>query len=74
MIDIDKIIRELRCKTCDKYYLHHIKNGPDFRCFECKYMNMTCEQVQEEIAKMSEEEYKSFLDDIEEYKEKHKEK
>jgi len=59
------LIYEFKCK-CGKYFLYSLRDGPDFRCYGCK-SNTTLEDVEKELREMSEEEYQSFMQDIEEY-------
>ena len=60
------ILFELRCKTCNNFYLYHPRCGNDFRCNKCK-KGQTLEEVQKEIEEMDKEEYQLFIDDIKEY-------
>jgi hypothetical protein len=61
-------LRELKCKLCKTYYLYDFKRGSDFRCDKCrKSGNDSFKQVLKELNEMSDKEYQSFLDDIEEY-------
>lgn len=56
----------MRCKQCKRYFLYHRKQGQDFRCYDCR-RGTTLEDVEKELAEMSQEEYQSFMDDIKEY-------
>ena len=67
------ILFELRCKTCNNFYLYHPRCGNDFRCTQCK-RGESVEAVQKEIEEMSQEEYQSFMDDIKEYEDELEEK
>lgn len=73
MRDINKIIIELRCSTCGKYFLYCRKSGPDFRCYCCK-KGHSLEAVEKELQEMDKEEYESFMEDIREYEDELEEK
>lgn len=57
----------IKCRLCEKEFIYCLKSGKDFRCYDCKN-NTNVEAVQKEISEMSNEEYQSFMDDIEEFK------
>lgn len=61
-----ELLFEMRCKSCRGYFLYHRKQGQDFRCYDCR-RGTTLEDVEKELAEMSQEEYQSFMDDIKEY-------
>ena len=56
----------MKCSMCDNEFIYCIKSGRDFRCYDCK-AGMTPEEVEKELANMSEEERMSFMEDIREY-------
>lgn len=60
------LLIEIKCKGCRRYFLYHRKQGQDFRCYDCR-RGTTLEDVEKELAEMSQEEYQSFMDDIKEY-------
>jgi len=68
-----QILFEIKCKACKKLFLYHPRQGQDFRCYNCR-KGATLEEVEKELAEMSKEEYDSFMQDIEEYKEELKKK
>lgn len=62
------LLHEFRCRLCRSYFLYDRKRGNDFRCDKCRKVNaMTVEEVEKELKEMSDEEFHSFMDDIEEY-------
>ena len=63
-----QILFEIKCKACKKLFLYHPRQRQDFRCYNCR-KGTTLEEVEKELAEMSKEEYDSFMQDIEEYKE-----
>ena len=65
-----KLLYELRCARCSKFFLYCTKSGRDFRCMKCR-KGSTLEEVQLELDTMSDEERKSFEKDIEEYELEH---
>lgn len=72
-MDINKVIIELRCSTCSKFFLYCRKSGPDFRCYNCK-KGYSIESVEKELEEMDKEEYESFMQDIREYEDELEEK
>lgn len=68
-----QILFEMKCKSCEDYFLYHPKQLQDFRCYKCR-KGMTLEEVEKELAEMSKEEYNSFMQDIKEYEEEIKKK
>lgn len=56
----------IKCKLCKKEFIYCIRSRKDRRCYDCK-KGTTIEEVQKELEEMSDEEYQSFMDDIEEY-------
>lgn len=67
------LLFEMRCKDCRRYFLYHRKQGQDFRCYDCR-RGTTLEDVEKELAEMSQEEYDSFMQDIKEYQDELEEK
>ena len=63
-----EILFEIKCKACKKHFLYHPRQGQDFRCYNCR-KGTALEKVEKELSEMSKEEYDSFMQDIEEYKE-----
>jgi hypothetical protein len=61
----DRILFEMKCKECRRYFLYHRRQGQDFRCYDCR--RKALDEVEKELAEMSEEEYQLFMDDIKEY-------
>lgn len=70
---MEKLLFEMRCKSCKRYFLYHRKQGQDFRCYDCR-RGTTVEEVEKELAEMSQEEYESFMQDIKEYQDELEEK
>jgi len=66
-MNIHRMIVALRCKICSKEYLWCWKRGKDFRCDKCREEGTTVAEIEKELEEMSEEEYRSFMDDIAEY-------
>lgn len=67
-----EILFPRKCKICKKEFVYCLRSGSDFRCYECKQNLMTLEDVEKELANMSDEEYQSFMDDIREYEDSQK--
>ena len=67
-----EILFARKCTVCKKEFIYCLRSGSDFRCYQCKQNLMTLEDVEKELAKMSKEEYESFLQDIKEYEEQNK--
>jgi len=65
------IIKNFNCTACNKEFIWCWKQYNDFRCEKCR-KGMTLEEVEKELEEMSEEEYQSFIDDIEEYNKNNK--
>ena len=69
--DISRILKNFNCKICDREFIWHWKRYSDFRCEDCRN-GVSVEAVEKELLEMSEEEYQSFMDDIEEYNKNNK--
>jgi hypothetical protein len=69
----DNLLFEMKCKDCNGYFLYHKKQGSDFRCYNCR-RGTALEEVEKELAEMSEEEYQSFMQDIKDYQNELEEK
>jgi len=67
------LLFEMKCKDCRNYFLYHRKQGQDFRCYNCR-KGTILEDVEKELAEMSNEEYQSFMQDIKEYQDELEEK
>ena len=67
-----EILFEMKCKECKRYFLYHRKQGQDFRCYHCR--RGALDEVEKELAEMSDEEYQLFMDDIKEYQDELEEK
>lgn len=67
------ILFEMKCKSCKKYFLYCMRNGNDYRCYDCR-KGITVEAVQKELEEMPKEEYDSFLEEIKEYEQKNRKK
>lgn len=62
------LLHEFRCRLCRTFFLYDRHRGNDFRCDKCRKANaMTVDEVQQELEEMSDEEFQSFMDDIEEF-------
>lgn len=61
----------IKCRTCKKEFIWTAHRGSETRCSKCieKAVFKAVEDVQKEIADMDTEEFKSFIEDIEEYEE-----
>ena len=64
--DLDRMLKTFNCKICNKEFIWHWRRYNDFRCDNCRN-GVSVEAVEKELEEMSEEEYQSFIDDIEEY-------
>ena len=69
--NLGRILKAFNCKICNKEFIWHWKRYSDFRCEDCRN-EVSVEAIEKELEEMSEEEYQSFMDDIEEYNKNNK--